>query len=192
MTQLVEDLLLLARTDTGAVDMPLSPIDVRDVVRDVCAEVRGLAEVRRIRVTSSFCDREAVISGNRAGLHRLFLVLLDNAIKYSNTAGNVIVTVESAGERVSVSIEDFGCGIAAAEVPNIFRRFYRADAARSGRGYGIGLALADSIARAHQTGIEVRSEPGHGSRFAVHFAARTPGSAAAADLSANLQLKSLR
>jgi len=172
MTRLVEDLLLLARTDTGSVEMPLSPIDARDVVRDVCAELRGLAELRRIHVVTSFGDEPAVIAGNRAGLHRLFLVLLDNALKYSHEGGDVMVTVERGSSRVSVSVEDFGAGIPSVDLPNIFRRFYRSDAARAGGGYGLGLALAESIARAHRAEIEVRSEIGRGSRFAVHFALR--------------------
>jgi signal transduction histidine kinase len=176
MTQLVEDLLLLARTDTGTIEMPLSPLDVRDVVRDVCAELRGLAGVRRIRVTTSFCDDEATIAGNRAGLHRLFLVLMDNALKYSHEGGNVIATVgltmKEGAARVSVGVEDFGAGISGEDLPNIFRRFYRSDAARAGGGYGLGLALAESIARAHHAEIEVRSEVGAGSRFVVHFGLR--------------------
>jgi signal transduction histidine kinase len=168
MTQLVEDLLLLARTDTGTVEMPLAPLDVRDVVRDVLAEMRALAGLRRIHVTASFCEDAATVAGNRAGLHRLFLVLADNAIKFSYEGGDVSVTVERDGARVSVAVEDFGSGIGESELPKIFRRFYRSD----GGGHGLGLALAESIARAHRAEIEVRSEPGAGSKFAVHFAVR--------------------
>jgi signal transduction histidine kinase len=169
MTQLVEDLLLLARTDTGTVEMPLSPLDLRDVVRDVAAELRALAGLRRIRVTVSFCDPAATVAGNRAGLHRLFLVLLDNALKFSHDGGNVIVTVERGGERVSVGVEDFGSGISETELPLIFRRFYRSQAG----GHGLGLALAESIARAHRAEIEVRSSINQGSKFSVHFAVRS-------------------
>jgi signal transduction histidine kinase len=174
MTQLVEDLLLLARTDTGTVEMPLSPLDIRDVARDVCAEMRALAGLRRIRVTTSFCDEAATVAGNRAGLHRLFLVLLDNALKYSPEEGEVRITVERDDARVSVSVEDFGSGIDQEELPKIFRRFYRSPdlAGRTGDGHGLGLALAESIARGHRAEIQVRSEPGAGSKFTVLFAAR--------------------
>jgi signal transduction histidine kinase len=169
MTQLVEDLLLLARTDTGTVEMPLSPLDVRDVVRDVNAELRALAGLRRIRVTASFCDAAATVAGNRAGLHRLFLVLMDNALKFSHEGGDVIVTVERDSERVSVGVQDFGSGISETELPMIFRRFYRSNDG----GHGLGLALADSIARAHRAAIEVRSSLNAGSKFTVHFAVRS-------------------
>lgn len=180
MTRLVEDLLLLARTDTGAVEMPRAPLDVREVVREVCAEMRELAALRRIRVIPSMCESAAITAANRAALHRLLVVLIDNAVKYSSENGEVTVTVECGDRRVSVGVEDFGAGIAPADLPHIFRRFYRADDARAARGYGIGLALADSIARAHQAEIEVRSELGRGSKFTVHFAARSHGGKAPA------------
>lgn len=172
MTQLVEDLLLLARTDTGTVEMPLTPLDVRDVVRDVCAELRPLAGLRRIRVTSSFCDGATPVAGNRAGLHRLFLVLLDNALKFSHDGGEVRVTVERDDARVSVGIEDFGAGISEMELPKIFRRFYRSNEPRAEGGHGLGLALAESIARGHRAEIEVRSALNSGSKFRVHFGVR--------------------
>ena len=81
MTQLVEDLLVLARSDTGTVEMPLAPVDLREVLNDVCAEMRGLAELRQIQIHVEMTDAE--VGGNRPSLHRLFLVLLDNALKYS-------------------------------------------------------------------------------------------------------------
>jgi len=119
-----------------------------------------------IRVTASFGDAAATVAGNRAGLHRLFLVLVDNALKFSREGGEVVVTVARDDARVSVTVEDFGAGIADAELPKIFRRFYRSD----GGGHGLGLALAESIARAHRAEIEVRSEGGVGSKFTVYFA----------------------
>jgi signal transduction histidine kinase len=172
MILLVEDLLLLARNHTGTAEMPLEPMDVRDVLADVCTEVRKLAELRQIRIQPSFGDEATVISGNRMALHRLFLVLLDNALKYSRNGGDVMVTVEHGEGRISVSVEDFGSGISAVDVPHIFERFYRADRARSDGGHGLGLALADSIARAHGATIEVRSTEGAWTKFRVSFTSR--------------------
>lgn len=172
MTQLVEDLLLLARRDTGMAEMPLAPLDVKEVLRDVCSEMRGLAEMRQVHVKASLGDDAAVIAGNRAALHRLFIVLLDNALKYSRAGGDVIVTVESADSQIAVAIEDFGAGISAADLPHIFKRFYRADRARGDGGHGLGLALAESIARAHGAAIDVRSVEGEWSKFRVVFPAR--------------------
>ena len=166
MTALVEDLLILARSDAGAVDMPLGPLDLRDVLRDVLAEIKSLAEFRRIHIRLSG-DQSSVVSGNRPALHRLFLVLLDNAVKYSPDGGDVIVTLSDH----SVKIEDFGAGISQADLPHIFKRFYQADRARSHGGYGLGLSLAESIAKAHGGSIEVTSTPGAGSTFEVTLTA---------------------
>ncbi len=104
-----------------------------------------------------------MISGNRAALHRVFLVLLDNAIKYSSDGGEVIVVMT----KNSIEIKDFGSGIAAADLPHIFKRFYQADLARSQGGYGLGLSLAESIVKAHGGSIHVLSTPGVGSSFII-------------------------
>jgi len=172
MTQLVEDLLLLARSDTGSVEMPLAPVDAQEVVREVCAEMRGLAALRNIRIKEPAGGGAATISGNRPALHRLFLVLLDNALKYSPAGGDVNITVERTDSLVSVAIEDFGPGISAADFPHIFKRFYRADPARSDTGHGLGLSLAESIARTHGASIEVRRTERASTVFRVVFARR--------------------
>lgn len=172
MTQLIEDLLLLARTDTAMAEMPLASLDIREVLRDVCAEIRSLAELRQISVEASLGEEAAVISGNRAALHRLFLVLLDNAVKYSRAGSEVVAAMETRDSRVIVAIEDFGAGIPEADLPHIFKRFYRADRVRGGGGHGLGLSLAESIARAHGAAIEVTSTEGAGSVFRLVFALR--------------------
>jgi two-component system heavy metal sensor histidine kinase CusS len=171
MTQLVEDLLMLARRDTGAAEMPLTAIDLREVLAEVAAEVRGLADQRRIRMNVSLGSEAAFIAGNRPALHRLFLVLLDNALKYSPDGGEVILNIQEKNESVAVTVEDFGSGISSAHLPHIFKRFYQADR-RGESGHGLGLSLARSIADAHRAQIEVRSVEGRGSTFRVQFAAR--------------------
>jgi heavy metal sensor kinase len=165
MTALVEDLLVLARSDAGVADMPLSPLDLSEVLRDVLAEMRNLAEFRRIAIQSNL--PRVMISGNRPALHRAFLVLLDNALKYSAEGSEVIVTL--SGD--SVEIKDFGSGISESDLPHIFQRFYQADRARSQGGYGLGLSLAESIVKAHGGTIEVSSVLGAGSTFRVIFPA---------------------
>jgi signal transduction histidine kinase len=104
-----------------------------------------------------------MISGNRPALHRAFLVLLDNALKYSAEGGEVIVMTSDT----SIEIKDFGAGISEEDLPHIFKRFYQADRARSQGGYGLGLALAESIVKAHGGSIEVSSTLGAGSSFRV-------------------------
>ena len=152
--------------------MPLAPVDLREVLNDVCAEMRGLAELRRIRVQASLGGEPMMITGNGPALHRLFVVLLDNAVKYSRDGGEVMLKLEKSDATMAVSIEDFGAGISTADLPHIFKRFYRADRARTDGGHGLGLSLAESIARAHRAEIDVRSREGEWSLFRVRFAAR--------------------
>jgi len=173
MTQLVEDLLFLARSDARVAGMPMSPLDLRDILCDVVSELRELSAVRNIEVRSVLGESEIVIAGNRAALRRLFLVLLDNALKYSTPGGEVSVAASAAGEFVIVSVQDFGTGIGAADLPHIFQRFYRADKARTDTGHGLGLSLAATIARMHGAVIEVKSVEGAGSTFSVTFPRRS-------------------
>lgn len=197
MTQLVEDLLTLARSDTAVTAMPRLPVDLRDILTAVYEEMAGLASQRQIHIKLTLGARPAVIAGNRPALHRLFVLLLDNALKYSHIGGAVLVEInhfdinhadinhfdinhadvdhagsDHADGRLSVTVRDFGTGIQEADLPHIFERFYRADRARSGGGHGLGLPLAETIARAHGASIEVRSTAGDGSSFRVVFTPR--------------------
>jgi signal transduction histidine kinase len=194
MTQLVEDLLALARSGTEASQMPRSPLDLAALLNEVCAELRPLAETRQIRIDAkapAIGESSAIVSGNRPALRRLFVILLDNAIKFSPAGSIVRVALaredarEDAreGGRVSVTIEDSGAGISQADLPHIFERYFRgSEGGVEGEGYGIGLALADRIAKAHGAEIEVRSSPGSASVFRVSFALSA---------SANLQIAAL-
>ncbi len=176
MTQLVEDLLFLARRDTRA-GMPMAPLDLREVLNDAAQELHGLAEARDIRIRVSGAatlagEDDATIAGNAAALRRLFLALLDNALKYSAGGTEVSVAIVQRDGRVVAAVADQGIGIAAEDLPHIFQRFYRANKARSDGGHGLGLSLAQSIAAAHDAVIEVSSEPGCGSVFQVSFERR--------------------
>jgi two-component system, OmpR family, heavy metal sensor histidine kinase CusS len=173
MTHLVDDLLFLARSDASSAEMPIEPLDLCEVMKDVCSQLQGLAEAWHIGVRRSFPDTPVVIKGNRPALRRLFLVLLDNAIKYSEPGGEVIVLVARMADGGNVAIKDSGVGIAPQDLPHIFERFYRSDKARThgNGGYGLGLALAESIARRHYAEISVESSLGKGSEFRVSFIA---------------------
>jgi signal transduction histidine kinase len=176
MTQLVEDLLFLSRSEAQPLEMPRAPLDVRDLLQDVVTELRNIAEVRQIRIRLALPESRpesggAAISGNRPALRRLFLVLLDNALKYSRPGSDVAVTISEHDSEVSVTIQDFGIGISPADLPHIFKRFYQADRARSDGGFGLGLSLAENVAQAHGALIEVKSEEGAGAAFRVVFQA---------------------
>jgi two-component system heavy metal sensor histidine kinase CusS len=172
MTQLVEDLLTLARSDAGAVDMPRGAIDVREVLAEVREEMANLANAAGIRVTAALGEKPAMISANRQALHRLFMLLLDNALKYSHRGGDVILSATCGEGLISASVEDFGEGIGESDLPHIFKRFYQADRSRSVGGHGLGLSLAHSIAQVHGAEIDVRSKLGKGTVFRVIFPVR--------------------
>jgi signal transduction histidine kinase len=186
MTQLVEDLLTLARSDTAVAGMPRIPVDLREILGDVHAEMAGLAAQRHIEVKLKLGEQAAVVAGNRPALHRLFVLLLDNALKYSFADGTVLMTLEDVHpESLAVTIRDCGTGIGEADLPHIFERFYRADKARAGGGHGLGLPLAATIAKAHNAAIEVKSAEGQGSTFRVVFNLRASLDTGANDTGAN-------
>ncbi len=172
MTQLVEDLLFLARRDARGEGMPMGPTSLRDVVNEAVRYLRPLSEVRNIHVRL-IAGEDVAISGNEAALRRMFLALLDNALKYSAAGTEVRVSIFEKGGLFVVAIEDQGIGIAPEDMPHIFQRFYRANKARSDSGHGLGLSLAQSIALAHGAVIEASSEPGKGSVFQVSFERRS-------------------
>jgi len=165
---------MLARNDAALAEAPLTPVDVREVIRDVSLELQWLAEARGVHIRQAAPEEPALVSGHRPALHRLFLSLLDNAVKYSARGGDVQASVENSPAGVCVWVRDWGAGIASADLPHIFERFYRgfefAGRARGDGGHGLGLSLAQSIAKMHGARIEVESREGAGSTFVVRFA----------------------
>ena len=176
MTRLVEDLLLLARCDSEGVEMPTAALPFNSVIEDVCSQLKPLADARNIQLACRVPESEVTVSGNAPAIRRLVLVLLDNAIKYSNPGGAVDVQLRENGNQVHLEIQDAGPGIAEAELPRIFERFYRAPEARqvAESGSGLGLSLATGIAKQHHARIEVESVPGKGSLFRVLFEPAIP------------------
>jgi heavy metal sensor kinase len=172
MTQLVEDLLFLARRDARGEGMSLTRVDLCEIIESVVQELRTLAIAKGIRIRMLPMPREAQITGNAAALRRLFLALIDNALKYSESGTEVNASIEIREEKVVGRIADQGIGIAAKDLPHIFERFYRASESRTEEGHGLGLSLAQSIATAHNATINVTSEPGRGSVFQVSFDSR--------------------
>ena len=164
LQSLVEDLLRLARGDAPAV-APRERVDLSSLLRDVTESLAPLAETKGLRLTSSV-PAGLALTGDSDSLIRLFVNLLDNAVKYTDQGG-IALKADSKDHHLRVAISDTGVGISPAHLPHIFDRFYRADASRASRGTGLGLAIALEIAQAHGGTIKVGSRPGAGTTFTV-------------------------
>ncbi len=170
MSKLVENLLDLARGDARRRHTELTAVDLTGMLRDLCAELTPSAAAKGLALTADFPDHEIRVLGEATELRRLFLILLDNAIKYSE-GGSIRLTLSSEGAHVNVNVRDTGIGIEEAALPHVFDRFWRADKARSRAegGAGLGLSLASQIVQRHGGGISVESEIGRGSTFTVQL-----------------------
>lgn len=173
LTTLSEGLLRLAQLDNNDLQKRAVPID--HVVQQALDRVMPLAEKKSILIVSA--GRKGLkVRGDVVSLTEALVILLDNAVKYSPEKTEIHVGVASGQKQVSITVEDHGAGIKATELPHIFDRFYRADAARSKQhtnGYGLGLAIAKNIVDLHGGKITVQSKPGYGSRFTLQFPARS-------------------
>jgi two-component system OmpR family sensor kinase len=170
MRRLLDDLLLLARSDAGN-GFDHFPITRESGVRldEIAADaVRTAGTLATGQVLELEAPRPVLIDGDPDRLRQLIMILLDNAIRHTPPGGHVRVAVASGSDgNVRLAVRDDGEGIAAEHLPHLFERFYRADGARgrASGGTGLGLAIARAICRAHGGEIEVRSSPGQGATF---------------------------
>ena len=166
---LVDDLLLLARADSGSDGIRAVPTDLTAVLREVGERARDLAGAKGIAFVSETADRPVEVMGDAALLHRLFLILIDNAVKYTPENGQVRLTLRSTDGSACIEVADNGVGIAGEDLPRIFDRFWRADKARSRSmgGTGLGLSIARWIVDRNGGALTVDSELGRGSTFRV-------------------------
>jgi heavy metal sensor kinase len=168
---LIERLMLLARADTGAEALQLTRVDLAESLREACRQGRTLAAAKQITFQEQTGNGSVLLDADAHALERLFLILIDNAVKYTPPGGQVSASLgESEGSAV-IEIRDTGIGIAEDDLPHIFERFYRADKARSRDlgGAGLGLAIGRWIAEAHGGAIQVESKPGEGSLFRIRL-----------------------
>jgi two-component system, OmpR family, manganese sensing sensor histidine kinase len=173
MIQLVEDLLLLARSTAVNPELSsveLKPILLDKVLQDLIALLEPQAQSRKITLKSHLTPG-LIVLGDTSKLNRLFSNLLENALQYTPSDGTVALTLGRVNRFVIVSIEDTGMGIAPERLKLVFQRFWRADRARSYRsgGQGLGLSIAQAIAQQHDGEITVSSKEGVGSCFRVRL-----------------------
>jgi len=170
-TALIEQLLSLARADSGREKIHLQPVDLRHTLRSVLEGWRQVATIRNLQISASLNVPDFFVLGDETLLRRLVDILLDNAFKYTSAPGSVHLSLESKGETAVITVRDSGAGIPEDEQRKIFERFYRVDKARSRAqgGAGLGLAIAHWIVTQHGGSIGVESRPGNGATFRVEL-----------------------
>ena len=170
MADLVESLLTLARADEGRFDLYRERVDLSALTQEVYETALILGEGAGVAVNLPFTT-DVTIAGDRTRLRQLFLNLVTNAIKYTPRGGRVDIGLGRHPDNVTFAVRDTGAGIAAADLPHVFERFWRADRARSRTaergGFGLGLAISQWIAQAHGGSLTVQSRLGKGSLFTL-------------------------
>jgi signal transduction histidine kinase len=174
LTGLVDDLLLLARSDSGALSLSPMPTDLGDVATQAASALTKSADDRGVRL--SVDPAPAVVRADAARIRQLVTILVDNAIRHTPRGGRVRVTVRSNGAAAELDVEDDGPGIREADMPHVFDRFWRAPGAPSG-GTGLGLAIARTIVEQHGGRIMVSNGPSGGARFRAVLPLVAPGAA---------------
>lgn len=175
LTLLTTMLLELTRAEGGSASMKREPIDLRDLIQDAAGFIGVLAEEERVRIELDLPDTPVPLTGDWTMLRQALINLLDNAIKHSPPGATVTLACRVRAGRVEATVGDQGGGIAADQLPRIFDRFYRVDAARSRQrgnrsgGFGLGLAIARWAVEAHGGRIEVESAPGQSSVFRIEL-----------------------
>jgi len=176
MARLTEDLLTLARVESGETRFDTEPVPPIELVHDAEESFREIArshdvDLQIVETGSVSVESLPSVRADREAIHQVFSNLIDNAMKYGRSGGRILLGARPAPRGIQFGVEfyvqDFGAGIASEHLPRLFERFYRVDKARSREsgGTGLGLAIAKHIMLAHGGSIRAESELGHGSTF---------------------------
>jgi two-component system phosphate regulon sensor histidine kinase PhoR len=175
MSRLTEDLLTLARVESGEQQFSIQPVAPGELLHEVLQSFRELARTLNVELQVED-NANAQIAADPEAIHQVFSNLVENALKYGAAGGRVVLGARPALRGVEFYVKDFGPGIASEHLPRLFERFYRVDKARSREsgGTGLGLAIAKHIVLAHQGSIRAESELNHGSTFLFVLPASQP------------------
>jgi two-component system OmpR family sensor kinase len=178
MSELVTNLLTLARADEGRASLAVTDIDLRSLVAEAAETAEILGEERQVAVHVELPTDPVVLAVDSGRFRQLLMNLVTNAVKYTGPGGTVTIRLVDSAEEVALAVQDTGVGIAPGDLSNVFERFWRADVARSRTGEqpgtGLGLAISKWIVEAHGGTIAAQSRPGRGSIFTARFP-KAPG-----------------
>jgi signal transduction histidine kinase len=169
MQRLAQDLLTLARSDAGGLELMTAPVQLADVASEVVRRTTPLARSQGVNLSLSPDGQDSTVEADPDRLQQVVLILIDNAIKHTPSGGKVEVRVRRHGQHAEVEVADTGSGIPAEHLPRIFDRFYRADKARARQHgeAGLGLAIAKMLVEAHAGDLQITSQPGVGTQATV-------------------------
>ncbi|MFA5404828.1 MAG: ATP-binding protein [Ignavibacteria bacterium] len=167
LTELVDDLIEISRLETG---MKISKryFEINKLINNIVSELSGLSKKSKVEISvESEVNDKVQVFGDEERLKQVIINLIDNAIKYTNENGKIIIGILKAEKEITVSVSDNGLGIPKDDLPRIFERFYRVDKTRSRDmgGSGLGLSIVKHILELHNSTIKVESEEGKGTRF---------------------------
>jgi two-component system OmpR family sensor kinase len=172
-TRLVDDLLFIARADSGEPRLKLRSVPLASLLQSVCADFTTQGEANDISIDLACDDDKAVVLGDPGRLRQVFTILMDNALRYSNPGGNIEVGLARVEPDICVSFRDHGIGLTEEEARQAFERFYRGTSAeRHARGTGLGLPVARAIVNAHKGSITLEGKVGEGATATVTLPAR--------------------
>src|SRR5208337_3731940 len=180
MSRLTEDLLTLARVESGEQRFDIQRVSAEELLQDALESFREVARSYGVELVVENSAPAATVNADREAIHQIFSNLIENALKYAASGKKVILGARAAESGVEFGVEfyvrDFGPGISSEHLPRLFERFYRVDKARSREsgGTGLGLAIAKHIVLAHGGTIHAESELNHGSSFLFTLRAFEP------------------
>ena len=165
MSAMVEDLLELARLESGQKPLSLQPMNLRSLLVDVVEKQQARAQARGVAVEAAVPPDLPPVQADPEKFHQVMVNLLDNALKFTPRDGRVTVGAVVGDGAVEVQVSDTGPGIAPEHLSHVFERFYKVDRARHDGGTGLGLAIVKHIVEGHGGEVNVRSSEGVGSVF---------------------------
>lgn len=170
MATLVGDLLTLSRADTNEQMLNLETFDLAEMIEETLKPYYPIGEKQEVEIVfNNKLENTLDFYGDKKRIQQLIIILIDNALKYMDRSGKIIVEVKIKGKKIELQVKDTGKGINKDELKKIFNRFYRVDKASSRKkgGSGLGLAIAKWIVEGHKGTIEVKSEIDKGTNFKI-------------------------
>jgi signal transduction histidine kinase len=169
LSKLVSNLLLLARSDSNQIEMDKKTFELDKLLEEIINPYKEIASYQEKAMILKV-ERDITFMGDRERIHQMMVILLDNAMKYTNEDGHIQIDCTQTSNSIRIRVTDNGIGVKEEDIPNLFDRFYQGDKARSmSEGAGLGLSIANWIVEKHYGKISVESKLGEGTCFEVIF-----------------------